>query len=229
MTDFIPVYMSDISSDLLVYVYIRDNAPNMDIPIDVIDLCFLWYFDKSDRWDVTKMLTDKFEHDPTTNTIKCTGYARGGDAYFTIVGCIIISKSLSEREWKIKCVQYELDQYNFFFVVGLVPTTYDHTDSDEALFDYGYGFDTFNGSLRPLKHAKQFGPDQRTMPEEGDIFSVKYKTIKDSTGIFHGEMRFAINGKELEAYHGKIAIHKGETYRFGVSFYGSGETIQLLQ
>ena len=235
MSDYLPsLYLDKKKSEILIHGYLRTNAAEMNIPIDVIDLCIIWYFDPFDHWDLDNIDLNKFDYDAASNIIGCTDEAfEIGHGYCSVVGSIVISKLIEQRIWKIKLIEPAENQNEFYFVVGLVSTKFDHihSDCDFSDSDFGYGYDAFDGSIRPSGTGFLF--DDVSVPEKGDILSIKYVTIKDDSDppVYHGEMRFDINEVTMVPYCKHIAVNDGETYRFAVSFYTStaGEKIELLQ
>ena len=144
-----------------------------------------------------------------------------------MVGSVIISRFVNERIWRLKCVESQDCDGDYYFLVGLVSTQTDHTKTERPLSLFGYGYDAFDGDVSPAGHYDA-AVDEIRVPKVGDILSIKYETIEESSGNVHGKMMFYINDKQIKAYFNNIKISNGETYRFGVSFHGAGDTIQLL-
>ena len=187
------IFLGTKRSALLVNGFIRHcfESDRDNIPVDIIELCLKWYFVERDYWDLNRV--------PETVTIDgdVAGITKRAQTYFyyTVVGSIIISKSTSIKEWKLKGLKVRRNLPRFYFVVGIIPTDADTTY--EAVYRNGYGLDVYDGEI------KVFGENTKRISinhvKQDDVLTIKFINNANKTNVdtCHGELYYGLNDMEF--------------------------------
>ena len=168
--------------------------------------------ESKDLWNVDEIYKDKIMIDAENNV------AEGKEG--VCVGTVIISKATLSKTWKLKCLEGTGFGY-FSFRVGIISTKHTVASLGWNMNDYGYGLDTAYGYCR---HHKLY-PNRNF--KKDDIITMRYETVKDRYGRYHGELYFGSNEEDLKKGYDNIPLNDDEAYRFGVAFFWR-EKVQLL-
>ena len=146
----------------------------------------------------------------------------------TCVGSIVISKMTDIMEWKVKCLKKRPTSRSFYGEIGILPADYDVVDEEfDGICDFGYGLFIANGNTAHC--SKQIGHhDELANVQENDILTVKYVSVLEEDVEDRGELYFGVNDKPLIKVFDNVRISNDEKYRFGVSLYCIGETVQIV-
>ena len=215
--------LSNERAELLVYGYVKDQlGADNKLPTDVIQLCLKWYLEERDYWDLTKVHANISIDNDTAQLINRTSCKFG--EYFTIVGSLIITKLTNTKEWKLKYLQMYGTRS---IMIGIVPCDHDVISETEPLFNFGYGFDFYDGE------TKEFGNYSKDYPlpyewKKSNKIVMQYVSISKDNNC-HGELYIGFNDQELVKIFDYVKMDDNKRYRFAVSFYFADEEVQLLQ
>ena len=211
------ITLSFKDSQLLIFGWIREHSKDScnAFPNGIKALCIKWYFIQRDEWNLTQIPEGVKIDKETATLVHKDNYTY--TQYITVVGSKQVSASTHINEWKWKL------HGGYHFIIGIIPNSTNAVNNKAPLWDYGYGFDTFDGS------TKKYGKNQDTFKSLGNFINGEVVVLRFIMKSRYGEIHCGRNEGRFIKIFESIEVKNNEIYKFAVSFYQIGGSVQLLQ
>ena len=192
------VSASDIKCTFLVFGYVRmhfHTHNDIDIPVDITQLCFHFYFIEKDKWNPNYISTRHAKGEINGDIVKFSdkGYIFN---FMIIFGTKLVTKLTNFEEWKLKCLSKGtfMKQCRFAFGCGISP----NKNGIDAFGEVNDAYMIYAGHEGDLDGLK-----------ENDIVTIRYVSNMEC-----GELYYGVNDLPLKKAYDGIKIKDDQVYTF---------------